>query len=353
LASFASLLIVPSCTGSKYGPLGAACPHLTGRSDLATARISANARANAKVRAFLMASRDLIDVSAQMEAEAIEACRRMGADLGVTPEEMAPRRDEPGEGARAACGAVGARIDGILREGIQVRVTATPPQCQANMQAKARCEGACEVELDPGQIVAQCEPARLSGHCQGRCVGRCDGTCQGQCQGQCAARDAQGNCAGQCNGDCNGGCSGTCHVRCEGQWQAPQCEGYVRPPSADAECNASCNAHASFQASCTPATVNVQASQNVEMAARLVATLQANLPLLLHAEIALGRRLVNDVRAVVQVGGQLPRVIGEAGAQAMACIAAASSASVQASMRINVSIEASASVSGRVGAHSG
>jgi hypothetical protein len=37
----------------------------------------------------------------------------------------------------------------------------------------------------------------------------------------------------------------------------------------------------------------------------------------------------------------------------MACIAAASSASVQASMRVNVSIQASASVTGKVGASSG
>jgi len=93
--------------------------------------------------------------------------------------------------------------------------------------------------------------------------------------------------------------------------------------------------------------------QNVDLAMRLVATLRANLPGLLQAEIALGRRLVGNVRTVVNVGAQLPRVVGEAGAEGMACIAAASSASVQASMRINVSIQASASVTGRVGASSG
>jgi hypothetical protein len=56
---------------------------------------------------------------------------------------------------------------------------------------------------------------------------------------------------------------------------------------------------------------------------------------------------------VVDVGAQLPKIVGDAGAQAIACIAAASSASVRASARINVSIQASASVSGRVGASSG
>ncbi len=86
------------------------------------------------------------------------------------------------------------------------------------------------------------------------------------------------------------------------------------------------------------------------MALRLAATLRANLPLLLHAELALGRRLTGSVRTVVEVGGQLPRVVGDAGAEGLACIAAASSASAQASLRINVSVQASASVTGRVGA---
>ena len=127
----------------------------------------------------------------------------------------------------------------------------------------------------------------------------------------------------------------------------------MRPPSADAECNASCNARASFRAQCTPAQVQVTASQNSELVGRLIATLHANLPMLLQAEIALGKRLAGEVRTVVQVGAELPRVIGDAGAEAAACVAAGASASAQASARIDVSIRASASVSGRVGASPG
>jgi hypothetical protein len=298
----------------------------------------------------MTAARDLNGLSLQMESEATTACRNMGHDLGLSDMQMAPQSGNPGASAQAACNAVSMQIDGILRQGIQVRVQATPPQCQANLNAKASCDASCSAQVDPGAIVAQCQPARLSGMCQGRCTGQCDGTCQGQCQGTCMARDAAGNCAGQCQGTCVGSCGGTCHFRCEGQWQAPRCEGYVQPPSADAECNASCNAHANFNASCTPAYVQVQGFQNTDMALRLAATLRTNLPLLLHAEIALGRRLAGDVRTVVDMGAQLPRVVGDAGAEGMACIAAASSASVQASARIDVSVQASANVSGRVGA---
>jgi hypothetical protein len=91
-------------------------------------------------------------------------------------------------------------------------------------------------------------------------------------------------------------------------------------------------------------------SQNVQMAARLAATLQANLPMLLHAEVALGKRLMGDAQIVGQVGAQLPKIVGDAGAHALACIAASADVTARASVSIRVSVQASASVSGKVGA---
>ncbi|WP_437735219.1 hypothetical protein [Sorangium sp. So ce1335] len=355
----AALAIVASAAGLNCAELGrlegvgeAVCPELRGPGDVLGARFSADARANAKVRTFVQAAKDMAAVSAAIEAQVADACRRIGADLGIPPAHMAPR-DEAGGQASGACAPVAAAVDAILRQGAGVQVAVTPPVCQANAQAGARCSGACDVQLDPGQIVAQCEPARLSGYCHGRCAGRCDGRCAGQCRGQCSAYDAQGRCAGYCNGECDGGCDATCHARCEGTWQAPQCAGTVRPPSADAECEASCRAHADVYAACTPAFVQVRPSHGAEMAARLAATLQANLPALLHAEVALGRRLLGDAQTVVQVGAALPRVVGDAGAHALACVAGAAEASTSASVRIQVSVRASASVTGRVGATGG
>jgi hypothetical protein len=319
-----------------------------GAGDVMSMRFSADARVDAKVRAFVVASKDLVGVAAQAELEAATACRRMGHDLGMSDAEMARRSGEGGDAA-GACEPLAARIQAILRSGVRIQVSAVPPQCQASAQAEAACSGSCSAQVSPGEIVARCEPGRLSGTCQGRCVGHCDGQCQGDCAGQCSARDASGRCAGACSGDCSGSCGGTCHARCEGSWQAPRCEGSVQGPSADAECNASCHAHASFTASCTPARVDVQ-TQGVDIAQRLAATLRANLPQLLHAEIALGKRVMGDARVLGQVGAQLPRVVGQAGAQALACIGAAADASVRASARIDVSVRASASVSGSVGA---
>ncbi len=349
-----ALGVLFSCTGGGgFGALGgAACPALTSGDPMAF-QFSANAKANAKVKAFVVAARSLVDVSIEMEALATKACSNMGRDLGIPDAQMAPKGDEPGASVKAACGALSARIDMILKSGIGVRAQVQAPQCQADFQAKARCDAACDVQVDPGQIIAQCEPGKLSGYCQGRCDGRCEGTCQGQCNGQCSAVDAQGNCNGQCNGTCSGGCSATCHASCQGQWQAPKCEGHVTPPSVDAECNASCSATANLRAQCTPGQVMVQTNANTEAAMRLVQTLQVNLPWLIKAELGLGRRVAGDVKTVVQIGGQLPKIVGDAGAQAMACIAGAAHASAQASVRINVSIQASASVNGKVAGHAG
>jgi hypothetical protein len=266
----------------------------------------------------------------------------------MTPAELAPRSG-PGGQAQGACEALGVRIDALMRQSGWVRATVTPPRCEMNAQAQASCQGSCSADVDPGEIVARCDPARLSGYCQGRCEGRCSG----QCQGTCSAVDARGNCAGSCAGQCYGTCDATCHARCEGSWQAPRCEGYVRPPSADAECDASCRAHANINATCTPAAVALSTGGNTDMALRLATTMRANLPLLIHAETALGRRLAADAQVLGQVGAQLPRIVGDAGARAVACIGAAADVTARASMSIRVSVQASASVTGKVGASGG
>lgn len=350
-ALLAVLSGISGCLGdSRYGALGLACPQMTGSMDPLDARYAADVAVNAKVASFVGAARDLSEVSVQIEGEAAEACRRMGRDLDIPEDTMRPPASEPGGEAKAACGALGARIDTLLRAGFRASVSVRPPACSVDAQAGARCSGSCSGQIDPGRIVAECQPARLSGYCSGTCQGSCEGTCRGQCDGQCSVRDASGQCAGRCSGTCHGGCDATCHARCDGQWQAPRCEGYVQGPQVDAQCQASCNARAEIRASCVPAQVLVQSSASTQDFARLAATLQANLPLLIHAEVALGKRLIGTSETLVRVGADIPKLIGEAGAQAVACVAAAADASVTASVRIKVSVQASASVSGRVGA---
>ncbi|HEY8042238.1 MAG TPA: hypothetical protein VIF15_20690 [Polyangiaceae bacterium] len=343
---------VTSC--EALGPLGgpleaAACPELRGGA--MGASFTADAKANGTIRAFVQASSDLRDVSAAMEAQVADACMRMGLDLGIPPAQMAPQQGAGGR-AQGACAPVSARIDQILRAAgnATLAVSYTPPECRFAADAYAQCAAQCNVSVDPGQIVARCQPGQLSGYCQGTCTGSCDGVCNGNCQGTCSSRNAQGQCAGNCNGTCQGQCSATCHAQCQGQWQAPRCNVDARAPSADAKCDASCKAHAEITATCSPARVAVQATAQAQYLAALVATLQANMPALITAEIGYGKRLAADIDALVTVAGGLSQVIGDAGAHAMACVGAAGSEIVQAQASIRVSVSVSASVTGRVGA---
>ncbi len=328
---------------------GVACPELTGRGSALGAKFTADARLNVKVASFVQASKDLVAVSMAVESEVAEACRKMGADLGVDANSMG-RVDGPGGAAKGACAALSAKIDAALSGGIKVEAHYTPPQCTVNASAKAACEGHCKVEADPGEIVAHCEPAKLSGRCEGTCSGRCEGTCKGQCAGECSAKDAQGRCVGSCSGECKGSCSGTCHARCEGSWKAPRCEGHVTPPSVDADCKASCSTRAEITSQCTKPSLTLKASQSTALVGKLLATATVHVPALLVAEFKLGRQAAKDIQVLVRLGRELEGKLQGAGNKAIACVGAAATAVAEASVSINVSVQASASVSGKVGA---
>ena len=148
-------------------------------------------------------------------------------------------------------------------------------------------------------------------------------------------------------------------IRISVQVQLPRCQAIMQAQAecaagcdvnTDAECRASCQARANVNASCTPAVVKVTATAGAQVAGKLVQTLQANLPELLYAQIALGQRLIGDIKTLVQVGAALPKVVANAGLQGAACIAAAAEMSASASFRVQASVRASASVSGSVGA---
>lgn len=345
----AAALVCASCTG--LGNLGTvACPELRPDVDARSTTYASDPAIDAKVRAYVQATKDVVGAAAEADRLAAEACVRMGTDLGIAPQAMAPDANaRGGQRAKGACDAVARYIAEVQAQGIGVSARITLPQCQADVGAEARCQGSCQASLDPGYVVANCQPGQLSGFCQGTCAGQCDGGCYGQCDGTCTQRDAAGNCAGQCQGQCRGRCDATCHAYCQGQWQAPRCAAYARPPSADAECLASCRASANVRAQCTPATVEVRANQGSPVAMALVATLQANLPQLIHAQFALGQRIGGDVDAMVGIGQRLPNLVGQAGARALGCIAAAADMSVSASISVQVTVRASAGVSGRVG----
>jgi len=335
------------CPHAAFGNL--ACPELSGGA--ASANFAAEAKAQATIRAFVTASGDLMHLATQIEEEVAAACTRIGTDLGIPANEMAPRNTAGGR-AEGACAAVAAKIDAILKEGVSARIDAkvTPPECKVEANAYASCAGSCQANVDPGYVVAHCEPAHLSGSCEGKCVGSCEGSCHGKCAGTCSAKDASGQCAGACDGTCEGRCDATCHAKCEGTWKAPRCEADVKGPSVDAKCEASCKAEADFRAQCTEARVELSSSVNTGQMPQLIATLSKNLPVLVRAQIAYGKRLAGSIQTLVEVGADMPKAVADATTKGVACMGAAANATVQAQASIQVSVKASASVSAKANA---
>ncbi|HEY4122112.1 MAG TPA: hypothetical protein VGM56_29800, partial [Byssovorax sp.] len=133
-----------------------------------------------------------------------------------------------------------------------------------------------------------------------------------------------------------------------------QCGNACNVNPGDAECAASCRAHGEIYATCTPALIMVAPQTPNALSLRLSATLSANLPALLHAELALGRRLGGAVGTVSQVGSALPGLVGQAGgAMALGCVTAGQAQVNAASWQLQATVRASALVTNRVGATSG
>jgi hypothetical protein len=329
----------------------AACPEW-GSGRAVGANFVADASLNAQIGVFVQSALEIAALTKSIAGEVRIACTNMGRDLGLDDAKLAPA-DGPSGDVKGPCAAVAARIDEIMSAQARVEVRYTPPKCSVNADFEAQCHAECKVEIDPGRVVAQCEPAHLSGRCEGTCHGECEGSCHGECQGECSAKDAQGRCVGSCSGTCKGRCDATCHARCEGTWKAPHCAVEIERPKAEAECAASCKARADVKAACTKPSVDVRADAAAGDFAKLAATLRTNLPALVNAQIRLGRQLRHDVELMADAGASLRGRLQGAGSHAIACVGAAVNAMAEASVRVSVSVEVSASVSGKVGAKAG
>jgi hypothetical protein len=335
-----------SVDGAAAAAKTASCPEW-GSGNVIGATFTGDAALNAEIAAFVQASMDIERVANQAYANVTAACVAMGKDLGVPEDQL---QGTATDAVTAPCQAVSAKIEQIIKANAAVEVRYQPPRCQMDANFKADCQAECGLEVEPAKVVAECEPAQLSGYCQGTCQGQCEGTCTGECQGECTAKDAQGRCVGECKGTCKGSCDATCHAKCEGTWKAPRCEAEIQPGSAKAECAANCEASAKVRASCQPPALDVQTSAQAEAMNKLSATLKANLPALIQAQLRLAKQLAGDIKVVVDTGKKLQGRLKGAGGKAFACVSAAVTALAQASVKINVTVKASASVSGSAGA---
>jgi len=393
LVCLASLFLASSCTpvappgaGTSGGELSGSCGGDFGASVAAQ-----------KLEVFLGATADFTGAAAELEGSLISACEDMAEELEIPKSEL---QGSPGQPKlKAVCSPVSAKLEAELKDlrasaKLDINVAATPPRCEAKVDAYAECVGECEVDVDPGKLELKCEGGELRGQCdaecrgtcaaevegkcegtcEGTCKGGCEGKCEGACDGKCAATGADGSCAGKCDGTCKGECSAGCSGGCDGEcvvkakaeckgecrgdcsvkMKEPTCTGEVRAPQASADCQASCDARISAKAECKPGSLNVDikgaADSNIpERAARIRAAIESGFGAVLAARAKL-ERLGASGNAIVKTAGSLPGALGELGLSAASCATQAAAILPRATASVSVSIEVSASLSASAGA---
>lgn len=374
--ALAALAIVPlqGCDEVTNAQQSLCCSEFTPGADLAAVDWKLEGQAGLNFGAFMQATSDFTGAATAMVGDVANACQAIAVDLGAEP--RAVTATEPDKRATEWCNLAVSKIKEV---GAQLTISFQPPSCTINASVQASCEGKCsanvECEITPAQIVARCDPGKLSGRCTAQCTGTCEGsanlavacegkcggTCEGQCMGNCAVKDAMGNCRGACDGTCQGECRGSCDVDanamvqcnadctggCSVEYEAPKCKAELSPPSAecqaDVDCNASCKASASAKAECREPSLVIEGSTNAD---KLIATLQVNLPKLLTIAQARGQLLVDNAQVVVQASGSIE--IGGS-VKATACLIPAAAAIGQALKNAEASLTASVSVVGSVG----
>ncbi len=359
-----------------------------------------SAEGAAKLKAGVLASVELKEYSAKIDADLKGACGAIAGDLGAGGD------FKSGEDAcRAAVKVIG-EVKAKLGANLRIALAVKPPVCRVDMNVMADCAAKCDAKVTPGSAKVTCEGGQLSGKCDANCEGSCDvsggascngdcsgscdatmkGTCSGTCNGKCDGKDSKGACAGTCEGKCEGGtvqgsctgkcggsckmkaaakCEGTCTGKCSAEFKEPKCAGEVKPPEMSAECKGHCDAQVNAKADCTPATVGVSVVGGADAAlqAKLKGTLEKNLPLVFKVAIGMadsapkvaasGKVAIDGIQGSVQeiassagdkaalVGG---RITGCFGATFKGALDAA--ASVKANVSVSVDVKASASASG-------
>lgn len=349
------------------------CSEFVPGNDLSAVDWGLEAQANVNYGALMQAMADFSATATAMATDVANACQAIATDLGAEPN--AVKDTQPDKRATAWCNLA---ISKIKEKAGSAKFTLDfqPPQCTVNASIQAGCEARCsakvECEVTPGQIIARCDPGKLSGKCEADCSAKCEGsanlavtctgTCSGACEGTCngTCDNMLGNqCNGRCNGTCEGKCRGSCDVsgsaavKCEGnctggcsvEVKAPKCTGELKPPSAecsaDADCSASCKASASAKVDCTEPSLTLAADVG---AADVIATLKVNLPKLITVAEGRGKIAVDNAQVIVDASGSLTFD----STKAVACLVPASAAIAAALSNLEASLTASISVTAAI-----
>jgi len=392
-----ALGVVSCISPSSSVALGAqGCPELQ-----AGATIDANVQVDVHVRALMQASIDLQKLRDDLKGAVRDACVHIATDLGAddTWSALGDSDDAIGNGnGTGACDQARAKIVAIMDSDAGKRASFafiySPGECHTDFQAEADCEAGCnaQTKCDPGKVEERCEPGELSmkcddkctaqSYCEGHvdvaanCTGTCDAECSGECTGTCVAEDGTRTnndvkCKGKCEGSCKGTCTGACKitesagiscgtsVSCKGQctstYKDPVCCTVVTPPKCtiDEACFESCRTSVASKSVCDPPQVkliaDVKAGGDV---AKLVATINANLPALAAKAEAEGKLVVKIGADLEATGTAVLNASGDLDGKSLGCATAAAKSITVSAATLKVVSESGAKVGSTCSEHS-
>jgi hypothetical protein len=352
-----------------------------------------SAMIDARARAFVQAAADLGVVAVSLEGAVKTACIGIAGDLGApdTWTALGDTDDAISNGnGTGACDAARARIVAIMNANPDANfaLAISRGECHTDFDAEAQCEAGCnaQTKCDPGTVQTRCDPAQLSVMCEGNCSAQatcegtataqanCEGSCEAECTGHCSGTcvgengkktEDDPNCHGKCKDHCSGTCSGSCKVDasggiqcgasvyckggCSAMYTQPRCETECTPPTCtiDESCFESCRASVSAKTICDPPTVKLLADASAGPdVAKLVATIDKNLPPLIQSAEAQGQILVSEVQ---NLGASAKVIVDGAGTldlKSAACAAAAAESLGKTTVTLQVSTQAGAGVTG-------
>jgi hypothetical protein len=360
--------------------------------------VSASIGGGAQGQVAAQAVADFAGIAAAAVADITAACRSIAQDLDAdkSVQDAAEAKEAGRDKMKAWCDAAVAQIDAFkVKAKGTLTVKVTPPVCEASISAKANCQakcsasGTCDIKANPptcegGKLEVACKGectakanATLSceGSCSGECTGSCsaeggveckgkcdgtceasgtgtgtgiqaDGTCDGVCKGTCAVTAPKATCKGSCKGQCSASCTGSatasvkCDGECKGDYEPIKCTGGELKGGCqvDAKCDANCDASVKAKAECRPPAVEVAFSGAVdaEAAAKLQATIKANLGVI----FALQARL----KGMVDIGATISANVDSFVEIKKPCLLAMIVAIGEALDNVNASVSASGSI---------
>jgi hypothetical protein len=355
-----------SCVSKIESDIGKAEGSLT--CDEFTASGTIDASLDVRVRAFLEATQEFRNLSADVRTTVRNACISVASDLGAEDTWSAFGDDDKAvdnDGGTGACNQASAKIKAIMEAHADASfaLVVTRGHCHQDFTEIQKCDTKCTTDqvCTPGPVETRCEPGQVSFVCQGKCkasaqcegtvdvaancMGSCESTCEGECKGTCIHSDGKktendANCHGKCSASCNGKCRGACKIEasagidcgasvrckgeCEGTVTEPTCETKCSPPSCkeDTTCYDSCTTEVQAKTVCEPTRVELFADVSVSAdVQKLQATINANLAVLVDAAQVKGPLILDAANKLSATGNAVLQARASLDLKSQACAA--------------------------------